>query len=358
MKEKVKFALGILVGAVLLAFFLRGIQWPEIVQALRSANPWLIALGALVNMSTFIIRAVRWRYLLRPLRLVGVHRLFAAVCIGFMTISLLPGRIGEFIRAWVLARREGMKTSAVFATVVVERILDALTILILFAFFLLFFRFPENVSAEGGEFITIVKTGSVYGAPALFILLAVMVLLILKPHLAPLWTDRIFFFLSEQWRKKLAGIAASFVEGFSVLSRPSYLLPVGFWSLACWLGITLGIWLTLLGFGIGLPFTSTFAVVIMVAVGVSLPTPGGVGGYHVAFKACLVYIFAVDESTAVAAILVCHILAFLPVTLVGAGYAWKEGLSLGAMKSIAGDEADAPAAAGEHASRAPQEENR
>lgn len=346
MKEKVKFALGILVGVVLLALFLRGIQWAEIVQALKSANPWLIALGALINMATFLIRAVRWRYLLRPLKLVGVHPLFSAVCVGFMTISLLPGRVGEFIRAWVLARRERMKTSAVFATVVVERILDALTILVLFAFFLLFFRFPENVSAEGGEFIALVKTGSVFGAPAIFILLAVMAFLILKPQLVPLWTEKILFFLGDRWRQKIVGIAVSFVEGFSVLSRPAYLLPVGFWSLICWLGITLSIWCTLLGFGITLPFTSTFAVVIMVAVGVSLPTPGGVGGYHMAFKACLVYIFAVEENTAVAAILVCHVLAFLPVTLVGAGYAWKEGLSLGAMKAIAGDEESAPAAAG------------
>lgn len=347
MKEKAKFALGILVGLLLLALFLRGIRWPEIVQALKSANPWLILLGALANMSTFLVRAVRWRYLLRPLRLVGVHTLFAAICIGFMTISLLPGRVGEFIRAWVLARREGMKTSAVFATVVVERILDALTILVLFAFFLIFFRFPENVSAQGGEFIAMVKAGSVYGAPVIFVMLAVMFLLILKPHLAPRWTAAVFFFLGERWRNKLAGIVASFVEGFTVLSRPALLLPVGFWSLFCWLMITLSIWLTLLGFGIVLPFTSTFAVVIMVAVGVSLPTPGGVGGYHMAFKACLVYIFSIDESTAVAAILVSHVMAFLPVTLVGAGYAWKEGLSLGAMKSIAGDHSGAPAVAGD-----------
>jgi uncharacterized protein (TIRG00374 family) len=343
MKEKAKFALGILVGLLLLALFLRGIHWAEILEALKNANPWLILLGALANMSTFFIRAVRWRYLLRPLRLVGVHTLFSAVCIGFMTISLLPGRVGEFIRAWVLARREGMKTSAVFAPVVVERILDALTILVLFAVFLLFFQFPENVSAEGGEFIAIVKAGSVYGAPAIFIVLAVMVFLILRPQLAPRWTEAVLFFLSDRWRKKCAGIVASFVEGFAVLSRPALLLPVGFWSLFCWLMITLSIWLTLLGFGITLPFTSTFAVVIMVAVGVSLPTPGGVGGYHIAFKACLVYIFAIEENTAVAAILVCHVMAFLPVTLVGAGYAWKEGLSLGAMKSIADDETGAPA---------------
>lgn len=339
MKEKAKFALGILVGVALLLLFLRGIQWAEVIEALRNADPGLIALGTLANLANFFIRAVRWRYLLKPLKTVGHHRLFSAICIGFMTITLIPGRIGEFVRAWVLARRERMKTSAVFATVVVERVLDALTILVLFAVFLLFYRFPEEVSAEGSEFISLVKTGSVYGAPTIFVLLALMVFLILRPRLAPLWTGRALFFLSDRWRKKAAGIAASFVEGFSVLSRPSYVLPLGFWSVVCWLFITLGIWFTLLGFGIDLPFTSTFFVTIIVAVGVSLPTPGGVGGYHMAFKAGLVYIFAVEESTAVAAILVCHLLAFLPVTLIGAGYAWREGLSLGTMKSIASDEA-------------------
>ena len=87
-----------------------------------------------------------------------------------------------------------------------------------------------------------------------------------------------------------------------------------------------------------------FIIVVLTAGGVAIPTPAGMGGYHGAFFVGLVFLFGIDESRAMAAVIVCHVMAFLPVTLLGAGYAWKEGLSLSAMKTIAGDGADVPAA--------------
>lgn len=358
-KKHWKFILGIVIIAVLLGYFIKLIDWEQVLQELRNpAHPWLIVLGTLVGAMNFLIRAVRWKYLLLPLKRVRVHTLFKAICIGFMAITLIPGRVGEFIRAWVLARREGMKTTPVFATVVVERVLDGITLIVCLSFSLLFFHGGVGASGRSEQIMAQIERFSSIGTAALVAMLLVMVLVIRRPVIAERLTEICFFFLPAPWRRKLVDLVNSFTEGFSVLSRPRLLLPLAIHSLLCWTSIGLGIWLILLGFDIRIPLGQMFLVVALTAAGVSIPTPAGAGGYHGALIAGLMFIYGVDVSKATAATAVCHLLSFLPVTLVGAGYAWKEGLSLGAMKSIAGDEVDAPAAAGECASRLPQEVNR
>jgi uncharacterized protein (TIRG00374 family) len=339
LKKYWKFILGVLIGVALLGYFIRLIQWRQVFLELRHpAHPWLILLGTLVGALNFAIRAVRWKYLLLPLKPVRIYSLFKAVCIGFMAITLIPGRVGEFIRAYVLARRERMKTSPVFATVVVERVLDGITLIACLTISLFFFR--GGVGAAGGrsaEIMGQIERFSAVGTAALAALLGMMALLVWKPALVGRLAEVCFFFLPEKWRRKLVGVVTSFTEGFSVLSRPKLLLPIAFHSLLCWTAIGLGIWLMLLGFDIRIPAGQIILVVALTAAGVSIPTPAGAGGYHGAMIAGLVVLYGVDMNKATAAATVCHLLSFLPVTLLGAGYAWKEGLSLGAMKAIADD---------------------
>jgi len=338
LKKYWKFLLVFLIFALLLGLIIKLFDWRHVYQELRHpAHPWLIVLGTLVGATNFFIRGIRWKYLLQPLKRVRVFMLFKAICIGFMAITLIPGRVGEFIRAWVLARREGMKVSPVFATVVVERVLDGLTLIACLSVSLLFFRGGADGAGESAEIMGQIERFSTYGTVAMGGLLLGMVLVIWRPQIAERVTRSCFFFLKKTWVERLVGLVNSFTKGFSVLSRPRLLLPIAVHSLLCWSAIALGIWLMLLGFDIRIPAGQMFLVVALTAAGVSLPTPGGAGGYHAALIAGLVAIYGVDENKAMAAAAVCHLLSFLPVTLMGAGFAWKEGLSLGAMKSIAGE---------------------
>ncbi len=339
-----KIILGLLIGVVLLRYFLKDIDWTLFYHELRNpAHPGLILLGTMVGFLNFPVRAVRWKYLLQPLKTVRVYSLFSAICIGFMAITLIPGRVGEFIRAYVLARREEMKTSPVFATVVVERVLDGITLIVGLSVSLFFFRGNDATTADGGKTLRQVEQFSNIGFVSMIVILAVIFLVIFKPEIVPRLTKLFFFFLPLRWKTKLVEIAVSFTEGLSVLSKPRLLFPLIFYSLLCWTFIGLGIWLILLGFDIRIPLSQVFIIVALTAGGVAIPTPAGAGGYHYLFKKGLVVIFAIDENKAIAAAVVCHLLSFLPVAILGAGYAWKEGLSLGAMKSIADDETGAPA---------------
>src|SRR5262245_53033151 len=123
--------LGLTAGLV--AIFLRSINLGEAWQAIEHAHLWCIVLAVLVTLQTYTLRAIRWQALLRPIGRVGFRNAFRTTVIGFAATFLLPARVGEVLRPYLLARREGLNPAALFATVIVERLLDLCTVLLLFA---------------------------------------------------------------------------------------------------------------------------------------------------------------------------------------------------------------------------------
>src|SRR5688572_20419721 len=122
--------IGVAVSALLLWVAVRGVSLDEVLGELRRVRPlWLVP----VILSLFVrfwLTAVRWQLLLRPIKQIGVHRLFAVTLIGFMANNVLPARLGEFVRAYALGRAEGLPPSLPFATIVIERIFDGFTLLL------------------------------------------------------------------------------------------------------------------------------------------------------------------------------------------------------------------------------------
>ena len=86
---------------------------------------------------TYVLRAVRWQYLLVPIGHVGFGNALRTTVIGFAASAVLPARAGEVLRPWLLARKEGLSATAAFATIILERVLDTVMVLLLFGLFLL-----------------------------------------------------------------------------------------------------------------------------------------------------------------------------------------------------------------------------
>jgi uncharacterized membrane protein YbhN (UPF0104 family) len=95
-----------------------------------------------------------------------------------------------------------------------------------------------------------------------------------------------------------------------------------------------GIWLVSRAFGLTVPFAGTFLVVMYLVVGVALPTPGGAGGFHVAYKYAVMNYFAANADTAAAAAILLHLVSFAPIALLGLLFMWQDGVSLGGVKGI------------------------
>ena len=118
------------------------------------------------------------------------------------------------------------------------------------------------------------------------------------------------------------------------MRHPGQLLLAAVWSVPLWASIALGVWLTSMAFDLTFPFLGSFLVLALLAAGVSLPTPGGVGGFHYTYLLALTQFFGAPEEASAAAALVLHAVSFVPVTILGLIFMWQDGLSLGGLKGL------------------------
>ena len=247
--------------------------------------------------------------------------------IGFAASAVLPARAGEVIRPYLLARREGLSATAAFATIIVERILDLVAVLLLLAAFLLWFD-PGLESRDSAVFSAI-RYGGLVMAPVAVGTLLVMFAMAGHPERLHNWVLKAEHFLPSRIAGLIAGLARTFAEGFAVVRSPMRVLAALGWSLVLWLMIAAGLWTLAVAFGIDMPFTGGWLMLAPLVVGVAVPTPGGVGGFHEAFRLGATAFFGADNDTAVGAAIVLHAFSVVPVVVVGLIFILQDGLKIG-----------------------------
>lgn len=352
MRSQFKTLLIALVTVALLAWFLRQANLGAVWHELRTARPWVLVLALVTTLITYLLRAYRWQYLLRPLGRTHFALVFRTTVIGFAANTLLPARVGEFLRPYLLARREHLSVSASFATIILERLLDLLTVLLLFGLFVLLFA--GHVSALDPKTFAAVKIGGLlFGAAAVTALL-VIAFLSHRPALVTALVDRVSRLLPARFADSFAKMAHAFVEGLAVTRDPRRLFGAMALSLPLWLSIATQIWLVTQAFHMTIPFTGSFLVVALLAVGVAVPTPGSVGGFHEAFRLAVTAFYGVPNDSAVAGAIVLHAMSFLPVTVLGAWFMFRDGLSLAGVQRLREEAAHADGEAGPEAGPAPR----
>jgi uncharacterized protein (TIRG00374 family) len=271
-KRHLKVWTGLVVSAVFVYFAFRRVELSEIFYSLGNVNYiWIIPNAAIV-LVTMVMRAERWRYILRPLSRFRIGRLFPAVMIGFMANNVLPVRLGEIIRAYSLGVKTGESRSSIFATVVIERIMDSLTLMAMFWIVILFIPFPPAVKKFG--VVTLVLN-------LLFILLLVS-LRIRDGFLA----DKVFArlpFLPQRIREKLTHIMREFNEGMSSFGKGGSVWYIIFWSVFLWIVTALSNYFIFMAFGYYPHVAASFILLFFVAAAVLLPSaPGFIGVFQAA----------------------------------------------------------------------------
>jgi glycosyltransferase 2 family protein len=336
--QRLRLAAGGLLAVVLLAVVLRGVEWPALFRALREAHLAPLAGLLLVSVVTYWIRAWRWGFLLAPLGPVPLSRLFPVTMIGFLAGLVIP-RAAEVLRPYLVSRSHGIPTSAGFATIVVERLLDLLTVLTLFAVYL--FVLPAPPQQTHGPLLDVLKVaGAATAAGAIAV-----VLVLVAFHRNAARAMRVLDGVFSRLPPRLAGPAGrglrAFGEGLAVFQAPlGHLLALCGQSFALWLAIAVGFQLNNAAFGIDLPFHATFLLIAFLTVGVSIPTPGMVGGFHAFYLLAMTQAFGIPKDTAVAAGLTAHALSNLPVLILGLVYLGREGLTLGKVAAMTEEKAE------------------
>ena len=323
-----KFWLGVLISAVFLYFFARQLDWLEVWRIIKSINYFYLPLFFLVHMLAFWFRAQRWHYLLLPLKKIRVPVVFEMVIIGFMGNNIFPARLGEIIRVYVLARRERISKSATMATIILERLMDGFSIIILLVGLFWFFPFPPGF--EQNEIVNPRNLKIFGGVSGAVYLLIIFFLVSLKLYSASLlgWLERIMRPRFARAYEKLAGATDSFISGLEGLKRGRHLLAIAVYAVLVWLAVAAAFYTLYPAFKIQLPFSSTILLVVVIALAVAAPSsPGYVGTFHFACAASLM-LLGVEPNTAKSFAIVVHGMMFIPVTLMGIFFVYRENLNL------------------------------
>ena len=326
MRRNVQVAAGIAVSAVCLGLALRGLKLGEVGRALADAGyGWLLPALALYFAGVWV-RAVRWRHLLRPLGDVPSARLFPVVVIGYMANDVLPARLGEFARCYVLRRREGIPPAAALGTVLLERVMDGITMLAFMAITLpLLPSSPDDYRMMGA-------------AAALFLAVAAaLVLLATRPALAARLVAAAVRPLPPAPAARLRDLAVTFVGGLAALGGAGATLRIFGLSCAAWL-LEAGMYFTLM---FAFPLAPSLPLAILTTavanLGTLIPSSPGYVGVFEYLGQSVVARFGIPltsmapeswKSSALAYVLVVHAALVVPVTLLGFYYAWREGVAL------------------------------
>ena len=333
MRPRVRTVLIFLLTLGLLAFFFRKADPAAVWAETRRADPIQLVLATVLTALTYTIRALRWQSLLAPIGRTRYSVAFQTTVIGFAANALIPGRVGEVLRPYLLARRESLNATSAFATIILERVLDLATVLMLFAFFV-FGSASQVISGDPAQ-LSLVKFGG--GIAAVSAVGGLIVLFALAGH--PERLGRAALHVERILPARLAGVLARFVEtfaqGLAVMRDPARLVTALALSFPMWMSIAAGIWLTSLAFHITFPYSGSFLVTTVLVVGVAAPTPGGLGAFHAAYQFAVTTFFAASYDRAVGAAIVLHALSFVPVTILGLIFMAREGLTFGSARRIA-----------------------
>lgn len=311
-------AVGVIVSAVFLYIGLRGLKLADVWEDVRSARIGWIVPGVAIYFLAVWGRTWRWHYLLRSLQPISLRRLFPVVVIGYMGNNVYPFRAGEVIRAYVLRRNEGVNIPASLATIVVERIFDGLVMLLFVFVALPFADFQQSWLRDVVFFSTLFFWGA---------FLAFLVMALRPARMRQLYTAIFNRFLPERLRVRAIRLADHFMLGLENLRSPRDLLMILVSSVFIWLTETTKYWFVMHAFDFEVSFFALMVMTAVVNLATTLPSsPGYVGTFDTpGIKTLTAY--GVPESIAASYTLVLHAALWLPITLLGFYYLWREGLS-------------------------------
>jgi uncharacterized protein (TIRG00374 family) len=310
---------------------------------LQSANYVYLTIAALLNLSTIWLRAERWKYLLEPIKKLTCSQLVPATMIGFMANNILPARAGEFIRAYLLGKKEDIKKTAAFATIILERVCDMVTVLVFLVLVLLMVKFPQAASTDSLSSLSSPALMQKAGILSVVFVAGLVGFLVLLKEFPQATTRVVGLCLRpfpETLHHKVIDLLESFREGLQVLKTGTHLFYLIFWSLIVWLTVCASGWLVLLAFGLDVPFLAAIFIIVLVAFAVAVPSsPGYVGPFHAAVLAgVLLFQPGLDKGAVAGIAIVFHLMAIVPITLGGVYYLWKEQISFADIRHIEEEE--------------------
>jgi len=321
---KTKLIIGILIGVVFLTWAFRNVDFAEFWNTLKTAQYRYFILALAISMVIFALRAYRWKYLLILQKNIPFLPVFSATSIGFFANNVLPFRAGEFLRAYVIGRGERISKSAVLATILVERIIDVLTLLFIAVIAIVFLPIPKNTHYE---------TIKYFGIILLIIELSAIIfcfMLVTRRDFTLRVTDRILGILPKKIQEMGKNIINSFLDGLEIMKAAQHFFRLIVSSFAIWFVAFLQIYIMLSAFNVNLDISTMIVAsivdMVLISFALTIPSaPGFVGTFHAAAKEGLV-MFSVDANIASGFSVLLHLSSIIPITITGFFFFLRENI--------------------------------
>lgn len=319
--------MGIAISVAIVGYIMVKLDWHAFLAEFRAFNLWYLPLLIVLLLCTALLRAWRWRMLLpgQPARL---RDTFDATILGFMANFLMPLRAGELVRPWMLSRWQPIPFTSALASIVVERVFDAFSLVVLLGICLLRFDNAPPAVLAGARIIAI----------SFLVLLALMLIGYFLPgpiesfgHRA---SSKLFGQRTPTLAQKINRLISGLLGGFRGISSTRELLGVLALSACLW--VLMGVWYqtVLMGFGQSNTFWPGMLLNITIAVAVAAPSaPGYVGTFQAGCILGLSVMLGQSREFAIAYSIVAHILQFLVVILAGLVVLQLRGLSFTSLRN-------------------------
>lgn len=313
--------LGLVISAVFLYVAFREIDFGKLWGTLTQVRFWWLVPGLAIYFGAVVLRSWRWRFLLKPLKSISMGTVFPIVAIGYMGNDVFPLRMGEVLRTVVLKRREGISISASLATIVVERIFDAVVVV---GFVLL--NLGQLIGLSSGPF-TQLRGAAAWIAAIFLVGLMIFIMVAMFPQPAHRLIHGILQrILPERMQTPVGDIADRFLDGLMRLSSPKDALVVFLSTFFIWILETGLYWCVNQALGLGLNFSQLMLLNGVVNLVLLIPAaPGGLGTFDAAGRMML-EVFGIASEPALGFTLILRVALWLPITLLGAFFFIREGL--------------------------------
>jgi glycosyltransferase 2 family protein len=322
---KKKMLVGIILGVLLFYLSFRGISVQAITDGLAHVRYSYVIPALLIMVFMQVLRSLRWGAILRPLEKINPLSLFGVTCVGFLAIAAIPARIGELARPYLITKKSHINITSALGTILIERLADILTLMSMLAGSLVVFTMPS----------WLIKPSILFFALTITVAGAVVFMITARERSVKI-LGRLLATLPDRYAAAVSRLVNQLIDGFEVVKQPKCLLSIIFYSVLIWSVNIVCIYLMFLAFRFDLSILAAFVLMVVLMVGIAIPTaPGFVGNWHF-FCILALSLFGIAKPDALTFAVVYHFLSIGVITILGLIFLPFHSFSLSDLKRGSG----------------------
>ena len=297
-----------LVSMVLILYLTWGIDFQKLFTTISNIGPTMFLVTSSIYLSTFLLRGIRWKFILS--KSINVKTIYSIklVLFGFLINNILPLRAGEVARSYILSKNKKVSFTFTLFSVMIEKIFDIVVLVLIFIFSSFFIGHTINAISNNFFYIEILS---------LITLFSVIIISGRKKILS-----RIIHFFTKHFSKKLSKKINESTD--SILNALSFTREVSYKHLFVWI-FTFSIWIIeaivfyiyFILMNINQNFFVALIVLVIVNIGIIIPSAPGYIGVFEWFFVFTLSLFMIDKETALSVAIIIHLTQYITIALAG-----------------------------------------